>query len=136
MKTTLFGLLLFFSATFVFSQADTIDFSMSFQTNPAFNIGLEQVAPGEPIFQVNVSVTDLNTVGDMNVMIYSSSKDTPDAVKRLSKEEVSSGLYTNNGLIVFNFPYLNSSMNYHVILEVQNAQQAYLPRIEKNFQAH
>ena len=132
MKKILFGLILLISGS-VFSQSNNLDFSMSFSMNPSFTAGLDQVSQQGNIFQVKVSATDLNTISELTVMIYDLKTKTPVVVKRLEQSELLSGTYTQNGVIVFNFPYLDSSMSYKVILEGQNSQQAYLPRIEKNF---
>lgn len=132
MKKILFGLILLVSGS-LFSQSNNLDFSMSFVMNPSFTAGLDQVSQQGNIFQVKVSAGNLNNIGELTVMIYDLKTNTPVAVKRLEKSELLSGTYTQNGLIIFNFPYLESAMSYRVILESQNSQQAYLPRIEKNF---
>ncbi len=132
MKKVLFGLMLLVSGS-VFSQLNNIDFSMSFVTNPTFTAGLDQVSQQGTIFQVKVSLNDLNEAGELTVMVYDRVSNTPVAAVRLGREDLLGGTYTQNGLIIFNFPYLDPSANYKVILEAQNSQQAYLPRIEKNF---
>ncbi len=132
MKKILFGLVLLVSGS-VFSQLNNVDFSMSFVTNPTFVAGLDEVSRQGSVFQVKVSLNDLNEVGEITVMIYDLTSNTPIVVKRLERNELLAGTYTQNGLIVFNFPFLNPAEKYKVILEAQNSQQAYLPRIEKNF---
>ncbi len=116
-----------------FSQLDSLDFSMSFVTNPVFNAGLNELDQQGEIFQVKVFVNDADYVGKLIVMIYDLPTNTPMAILKLDRAEVLSGTYTENGLLVFNFPYLNPNAGYKVILESQNFQGAYLPRVEKNY---
>lgn len=132
MKKILLGLVLLVSST-TFAQLDSVDFSMSFVHNPSFTAGLDEVAQQGDVFQVKVSLNDVDYVGKLIVMIYDLPTNTPMAIMKLDREEILSGTYIQNGLIVFNIPYLDSSATYKVILEAQNFQQAYLPRIEKNF---
>lgn len=132
MKKILFGLILLVSGS-VFSQLNNVDFSMSFVTNPAFSAGLDEVSQQGLVFQVKVSANDLNEVGEFTVMVYDLVSNTPIVVKRLERNELLTGTYTQNNLIVFNFPYLDASVKYKVVLEAQNSYGAYLPRIEKNF---
>lgn len=132
MKKILFGLMLFVSST-TFSQLDSLDFSMSFVTNPAFSPGLAPMSRQGEIFQVKVFVNDADSVGKLFVMVCDLSTGNPLATLKLEREEVLSETYTENGLLVFSFPYLNPDASYKVILESQNYQGAYLPRVEKNF---
>lgn len=132
MKKILLGLVLLVSFPSL-SQLDSVDFSMSFVTNPSFTAGLDEVAQQGDIFQVRVYLNDADYVGKLIVMIYDLPTNTPMAIMKLERDEILSGSYTENGLIVFNLPYLDPSSSYRVILETQNFQQAYLPRIEKNF---
>lgn len=132
MKKILFGLMLLVSST-TFSQLDSLDFSMSFVTNPVFSPGLDEVDRQGTIFQVKVFVNDADFVGKLLVMVYDLPTNTPMAILKLDREEVLSGTYTENGLLVFSFPYLNPDASYKVILESQNFQGAYLPRVEKNY---
>ena len=126
------GLVLLVSST-TFAQLDSVDFSMSFVNNPSFTAGLDEVAQQGDVFQVKVFLNDVDYVGKLIVMIYDLSTNAPMAIIKLDREEILSGTYIQNGLIVFNIPYLDSTGTYKVILETQNFQQAYLPRIEKNF---
>lgn len=135
MKQFLFGLMLLVSSA-TFSQLDSVNFSMSFVTNPAFSAGLDQTDLQEPVFQVKVSVNDVDYVGKLIVMVYDLQTNTPMAIKKLDRDEILGGTYTENGLIVFNLPYLNPEGSYKVILETQNFQQSYLPRVEKSFSTH
>lgn len=132
MKQILFGCILFVYSS-VFSQSTGIDFSTSFVTNPSFSPGLDEIDRQGSIFQVKISVSDLNNIGEFTVMVCDQGSGNPITVKRLQNQELLAGTYTQNGLIVFSFPYLDPSAKYKIILETQNAQQAYLPRIEKNF---
>ncbi|WP_300662351.1 hypothetical protein [Fluviicola sp.] len=132
MKKILFGLMLLVSST-TFSQLDSLDFSMSFVTNPAFTPGLDDVSKQGNIFQVKVFVNDADYVGKLIVMVYDLPTNTPMAILKLDREQVLSETYTENGLLVFSFPYLNPDASYKVILESQNFQGAYLPRVEKNY---
>lgn len=132
MKKILFGFLLLVSSS-SFSQLDSVNFSMSFVTNPTFTAGLDEVAQQGDVFQVKVFVNDADFVGKLIVMVYDLPTDTPMAITKLERAEILSGTYTENGLIVFNIPYLDPTASYKVILETQNFQQAYLPRVEKNF---
>ncbi|MNU67256.1 hypothetical protein D3C71_565900 [compost metagenome] len=132
MKKILFGLMLLVSST-TFSQLDSLDFSMSFVTNPTFTPGLDEVSQQGEIFQVKVFVNDADYVGKLIVMVYDLPTNTPMAILKLDREEVLSGTYTQNDLLVFSFPYLNPAASYKVILESQNFQGAYLPRVEKNY---
>lgn len=132
MKKILFGLMLLVSST-TFSQLDSLDFSMSFVTNPTFTPGLDDVSKQGNIFQVKVFVNDADYVGKLLVMVYDLPTNTPMAILKLDREQVLSGTYTENGLLVFSFPYLNPDASYKVILESQNFQGAYLPRVEKNY---
>lgn len=132
MKKILLGLILLVSST-TFSQLDSLDFSMSFVTNPTFTPGLNEVSQQGEIFQVKVFVNDADYVGKLIVMVYDLPTNTPMAILKLNREEVLSGTYTENGLLVFSFPYLNPEASYKVILESQNFQGAYLPRVEKNY---
>lgn len=116
-----------------FSQLDSLDFSMSFVTNPAFTPGLDEVDRQGTVFQVKVFVNDADFVGKLLVMVYDLATNTPMAILKLDREEVLSGTYTENGLLVFSFPYLNPGASYKVILESQNFQGSYLPRVEKNY---
>lgn len=135
MKKILFGLMLFVSST-TFSQLDSLDFSMSFVSNPTFAPGLDPVSQQGEILKVKVFVNDADFVGKLLVMVYDLPTNTPMAILKLSREEVLSGTYTENGLLVFNFPYLDPNASYKVILESQNFQGAYLPRVEKNYPAN
>ena len=132
MKKILFGLILLVSST-TFSQLDSLDFSMSFVTNPVFTPGLDEVSKQGKIFQVKVFVNDADYVGKLIVMVYDLPTNTPMAILKLNRDQVLSGTYTENGLLVFSFPYLNPDASYKVILESQNFQGAYLPRVEKNY---
>jgi hypothetical protein len=132
MKKILFGLILFVSST-SFSQLDSVNFSMAFVTNPTFTAGLDEVAQQGNVFQVKVFLNDVDYVGKLIVMVYDQQTDTPMSIMKLDREEVLSGTYSENGFIVFNIPYLDPSASYKVILEAQNFQQAYLPRVEKNY---
>ena len=132
MKKILFGLILLVSSS-TFSQLDSVDFSMSFVTNPTFTAGLDEVAQQGDIFQIKVFLNDLDYVGKLIVMVYDQQTDTPMSMMKLDREEILSGTYTQNGEIIFNLPYLDPSGSYKVILEAQNFQQAYLPRVEKSF---
>lgn len=132
MKKILFGLMLLVSST-TFSQLDSLDFSMSFVSNPTFTPGLDPVSQQGEIFQVKVFVNDADYVGKLIVMVYDLPTNTPMAILKLDREQVLSGTYTENGLLVFSFPYLNPDASYKVILESQNFQGAYLPRVEKNY---
>lgn len=132
MKKILLGFILFVYSS-GFSQLSNLDFSMSFATNPAFTAGLDIVDRQGDIFQVKISANDLNAIGELTVMVYDPKSNTPIAVKRLGGQEILTGTYTHNGLIIVNFPYLDPAATYRVIVEAQNSQQAYLPRIEKNF---
>jgi hypothetical protein len=135
MKKALLGLMLIVSTT-TFAQLDSVDFSMSFVTNPAFTAGLDEIAQEGDIFQVTVFLNDADYIGKVIVMVYDLPTNTPMAIMKLDREEILSGTYTQNGLIVFNIPYLDPTASYKIILETQNFQQAYLPRVEKNFQAN
>lgn len=132
MKKILLGLILLVSSS-AFSQLDSVDFSMSFVMNPTFTAGLDEAALQSDVLQVKVFLNDTDYVGKLIVMIYDLQTNTPMAILKLEREEILSGTYTENGLVVFNIPYLNSSTSYKVILETLNFQQAYLPRVEKNF---
>lgn len=132
MKKILFGLILLVSST-TFSQLDSLDFSMSFVTNPVFTPGLDEVSKQGKIFQVKVFVNDADYVGKLIVMVYDLPTNTPMAILKLNRDQVLSGTYTENGLLVFSFPYLNPDASYKVILESQNFSGAYLPRVEKNY---
>lgn len=132
MKKILFGLMLFVSST-TFSQLDSLDFSMAFVTNPPFTAGLDSVDQQGTIFQVKVFVNEPDSVGMITVMVYDAPSNTPLNASLLTREEISTGNYTNNGLIVFNFAYLDPNASYRVILETQNYEMNYLPRVEKNF---
>lgn len=132
MKKILTGLMLLLSST-TFSQLDSVDFSMSFVTNPTFTAGLDTVSQEGDIFQVKVSLNDVDYVGKLLVMVYDQQTDTPMSMMKLDREEVLSGTYTQNGEIIFNLPYLDPSGSYRVILEAQNFQMNYLPRVEKNY---
>lgn len=132
MKKILLGLILLVSFPSL-SQLDSVDFSMSFVNNPTFTAGLDEAALQSEVFQVKVFLNDADYVGKVIVMIYDLPTNTPMAIMKLEREEILSGTYTENGLIVFNIPYLNSSASYKVILETQNFQLAYLPRVEKNY---
>lgn len=135
MKKILFGLMLLVSSA-TFSQLDSVDFSMSFLTNPSFNAGLDSADLQAPVFQVKVHVNDPDYVGKLIVMVYDLPTNTPMAIKKLDRDEILGGTYTENGLIVFNIPYLNPEASYKVILEIQNFQMNYLPRVEKNYQTN
>ena len=134
MKKILLGLILLVSFP-TLSQSDSIDFSMAFVTNPVFTVGLDEVSQQEPVFQVSVSLNNLNTdsLGILTLVIYDLETSSLVANMALNQEQILSGTYTYNGLIVFNFPYLIPSGSYKVILDIQNYREAYLPRIEKNF---
>ncbi|WP_343633902.1 hypothetical protein [Fluviicola sp.] len=132
MKQILLGFILLVYSS-VFSQSTSIDFSMSFAINPSFTPGLDEIDRQGSIFQVKITATDLNDIGEFTVIVCDQASGNPITVKRLSKQELLTGTYTQNGLTVFSFPYLEPSAKYKVILEAQNSQQAYLPRIEKNF---
>jgi len=132
MKKILLGLMLI-ASSFAFSQLDSVDFSMSFVNNPTFTAGLDEVSQQGDVFQVKVSLNDVDYVGKLIVMIYDLPTNTPMAIMKLEREEILSGTYIQNGLIVFNIPYLDPAGTYKVILETQNFQLAYLPRVEKNF---
>lgn len=132
MKKILVGLMLLVSST-TFSQLDSLDFSMLFTTNPVFNVGLNELDQQGEIFQVKVLVNDADYVGKLVVMVYDLPTNTPMAILKLDRTEVLSGTYTENGLLIFNFPYLNPAAEYKIILEAQNFQGAYLPRVEKNY---
>jgi hypothetical protein len=132
MKKILLGLILLVSAP-AFTQLDSVDFSMSFVTNPTFTAGLDETALQSDIFQVKVFLNDADYVGKVLVMIYDLPTNTPMAIMKLDREEILSGTFTENGLIVFNIPYLSPNASYKVILETQNFQMNYLPRVEKSY---
>ena len=132
MKKILFGLVLLVSFP-SFSQLDSVDFSMSFVTNPSFTAGLDAADLESDIFKVNVFLNDVDYVGKVMVMVYDLPTNSPMAIMKLEREEILSGAYSENGFIVFNIPYLDPAGTYKVILETQNFQQAYLPRLEKSF---
>jgi hypothetical protein len=132
MKKILLGLILLVSSS-AFSQLDSVDFSMSFVNNPVFTAGLDEVDQQGNVFQVKVFLNDVDYTGKLIVMVYDLPTNTPMAIKKLDREEILSGTYTENGLIVFNIPYLDPAASYKIILETQNFQQAYLPRVEKNY---
>ena len=134
MKQILLGLVLFVSST-TFSQLDSVDFSMSFVTNPVFTVDLDEYALQGEIFQVSVSLngSDLDSLGILTVMIYDLENSSLMANKLVDNQQLASGMYTYNGQLVLNFPYLIPSGSYRVILEIQNTRGAYLPRIEKIF---
>lgn len=132
MKKILLGLMLLASSA-TFSQLDSLDFSMAFVTNPPFTAGLDPGTQESDIFQVRVFVNDVDFVGKLLVMVYDLPTNTPMAILKLDRAQVLSGTYTDAGRLVFNFPYLNPNASYKVILEAQNFQMNYLPRVEKNF---
>lgn len=119
----------------VFSQLNSMDFSMAFVNDPVFTAGLDEFSKQKPVFQVSVlfDENDLNSLGTLHIMIYDKSGSTLVGNVVLDQQQVLSGLYTYRGMLVFNFSYLNPAGTYKVILDIQNTQQAYLPRVEKNF---
>lgn len=134
MKKFLFGLILFVSST-TFSQLDSVDFSMSFVTNPTFTAGLDEAAQQGDIFQVSVTLNNINadSLSTLSIMIYDLQNKRLIANTTLNQEQILSGTFTYNDLIIFNFPYLIPSGIYKVILDPQNYRGAYLSRVEKNF---
>lgn len=118
------------------AQLDSVDFTMSFVTNPTFTAGLDEASQQGDIFQVSVYVNDPDFVGKLLVMVYDLPTNTPMGIMKLDREEVLSGTYTNNNRLIFNLPYLNPSATYKVVLEAQNFQMNYLPRVEKNYQGN
>nr|WP_294859519.1 hypothetical protein [uncultured Fluviicola sp.] len=114
MKKILTGLVLL--VTFpTLSQSDSVDFSMSFVTNPTFTAGLDEVSQQGDVFQVSVSLNELNFIGQLN------------------QKQIMSETYVQSGFPILNFPYLIPTATCQVILERQNIQQAYLPYVEKTF---
>lgn len=134
MKTLLTGWMLI--ASFIAFSQSGIDFSMSFTTNPSFTAGLDEVSREGTIFQVAVSIDQeqLRSLGNMSFQIYDLLSSSPLTILTVERTELLSGAYSNNGLLVFSFPYLDPKGSYKVILDIQNEKQAYLPRIEKTFQ--
>lgn len=132
MKKILLGLIIIVSYS-AFSQSSNNDFSMAFAKNPSFTAGLDKTAQQGNIFQVKVQLKDVNQTGQLIVMVYDLPTNTPIAIVRLDQQEILSGTYTEKGLIVFNIPHLDPNSTYKVILESQNSQMDYLPRIEKNY---
>lgn len=122
----------------VFSQLNSMDFSMAFVNDPVFTAGLDEFSKQKPVFQVSVSFdeNDLNSLGNLDIVIYDQSASVLMTKMTLNQQQILSGAYTYNGQLVFNFPYLNPEGKYKVILDIQNVRQAYLPRVEKNFPAN
>ncbi len=117
-----------------FSQSGDIDFSMSFVQNPSFIVGLDEASSEGNIFQVRVSVSSPESLGELKVLIYEFPSNTLLGITRLSHEEIMSGIYMDGEHLVFNFPYLEPHLSYKVILEAQNTKMGYLPLVEKTFQ--
>lgn len=132
MKKIFLGLILLVSST-TFSQMDSIEFSMSFVTNPTFTAGLDSTSKNGDVFQVRIPIADLDSIGQLTLMIYDITNSSLVANILLNKEQIMNGTYIQSGFLILNFPYLIPTATYRVILDRQNTQQAYLSRIEKTF---
>jgi len=131
MNKVLLSMFLLFSVHFTFGQLDSVDFSAHFENNPTFTAGLDSLSQGGDILQVEVNLSDPAFVGAITVLVYDAATETPLAIVRRNRNELISGQYTNNGLLIFNVPFLDPQGQYKIVLEVQNFQMAYLSPVVK-----
>lgn len=117
------------------SQSNPIDLSLSFVKNPDFAAGLDEISRQGDIFQISVSMgqEDLNSLGAMTIFIYDQASSAVIYAIPIDQEQLLNGTFTHEGVLIFSFPRLNPNGAYKVILDIQNTQQAYLPRVEKNY---
>lgn len=125
MKLFFFSMLLFVSSNFTIAQIDSVNFTAQFVSNPSFSAGLDSLSSTGDVLQVNVYMNDFSVLGAATVLIYDAATDTPLAIVKRTRNEILSGQFTNNGLLVFNFPFLEVNGSYKIVLETQNFQMAY-----------
>ncbi|WP_430405219.1 hypothetical protein [Fluviicola sp.] len=131
MKKILLGLILLVSSS-TFSQLDSVDFSMSFVTNPTFTAGLDSTALEGEIFQVKINQDLLDSIGRISVVIYHSEDNSFAAARILDRGELTGTDLVENGKLVINFSSLDPQKPYNVIVEIQNLSLDYLPRVSRN----
>lgn len=124
-------MLLFLSVNFSKAQIDSVNFTAQFVSNPTFNAGLDSLSSTGDVLQVNVFVNDFSLLGAVSVLIYDAASDFPLNILKRSRNEILSGEYTNNGLLVFNFPYMETNGSYKIVLETQNFQMGYFEPLVK-----
>ncbi|WP_343631141.1 hypothetical protein [Fluviicola sp.] len=130
MKKILLGLILFVSSS-AFSQLDSVDFTMSFVTNPSFTGGLDEAALQSDILQVKVNQDLLDSIGRISVVIYHSEDESFAAARIMDRAELIGSDFVEAGKLVLNFPYLDPQKSYFVILDSQDLNLAYLLRVTK-----